>query len=72
MKFEGSRVIRVMPNTPMMVGEGCSAYCPGQNVTEQDLSLLRTILEICGACEQIPEHSIDAAGAVFGSGPAFV
>lgn len=56
----------------MMVGEGCSAYCPGINVSEEDLNLVKTILEICGACEQIPEHSLNAAGAVFGSGPAFV
>lgn len=61
-----------MPNIPMMIGEGCTVYCPGQNVTEEDIILVRTILEVCGMCEKIPEHMINAAGALSGSGPAFV
>ncbi|RZB66631.1 pyrroline-5-carboxylate reductase 3 [Asbolus verrucosus] len=70
--FEGSRVIRVMPNTPMLVGEGCTVYCPGQNVTEEDLNLIETILEVTGMCQLIPEKMINAVGAIASSGPAFV
>ncbi|KAG5879682.1 hypothetical protein JTB14_021483 [Gonioctena quinquepunctata] len=71
-KFEGSRVVRVMPNTPMLIGKGCTVYCPGTTVTEDDLILVKNILEVTGMCQLIPEHMINAVGAVSGSGPAFV
>ncbi|XP_019769384.1 pyrroline-5-carboxylate reductase [Dendroctonus ponderosae] len=71
-KFEGSRVIRVMPNTPMLVGNGCTVYCPGSKVTEQDLQLVQSFLEVTGMCQCLPEHMINAVGAVTASGPAFV
>lgn len=70
--FEGSRVIRVMPNTPMMVGEGCTVYCPGQHATQEDIELVKTILEVSGVCHLVPESMINAVGALAGSGPAFV
>ncbi|XP_017772744.1 PREDICTED: pyrroline-5-carboxylate reductase 3-like, partial [Nicrophorus vespilloides] len=41
--FEGARVVRLMPNTPMMVGAGCTAFCPGHGVTEHDLMIVRAI-----------------------------
>lgn len=70
--LEGSRVIRVMPNTPMMVGEGCSVYCPGQQATDFDIGLVKTILELSGICQLVPESMIDAIGALAGCGPAFI
>jgi pyrroline-5-carboxylate reductase len=70
--FQGSRVIRVMPNTPTVVGAGYTAYCPGQNVTEEDLSLIKSILEVTGVCQLLPEKMINAVGAISSSGPAFV
>ncbi|EEZ98116.1 uncharacterized protein LOC663628 [Tribolium castaneum] len=70
--FQGSRVIRVMPNTPVVVGEGYTAYCPGQNVTEEDLSIIKSILEVTGSCQLLPEKMINAVGAISSSGPAFV
>ncbi|XP_050308554.1 uncharacterized protein LOC126744967 isoform X2 [Anthonomus grandis grandis] len=70
--FENSRVIRVMPNTPMLVGEGCTVYCPGSKATEDDLDLVHSILEVTGMCQRLPEHMINAVGAVSASGPAFV
>ncbi|KAL1505175.1 hypothetical protein ABEB36_004797 [Hypothenemus hampei] len=71
-KFIGSRVIRVMTNTSIQVGEGCTVYCPGTTVTETDLELVQKILEVTGMCQCIPEHMINAVGAVSASGPAFV
>lgn len=71
-KFDGSRVIRVMPNTPMLVGTGCTVYCPGTKVTDQDLQLVHSFLEVTGMCQCLPEHMINAVGAVTASGPAFV
>lgn len=61
-----------MPNTPMMVGEGCTVYCPGQQATEEDISVVKLILEISGICMLVPEAMINAVGALAGSGPAFV
>lgn len=71
-KFDGSRVVRVMPNTPMLIGKGCTVYCPGTTVTEEDMLLVKSILEVTGMCEILPEHMINAVGAVSASGPAFV
>ncbi|CAG9769554.1 unnamed protein product [Ceutorhynchus assimilis] len=71
-KFSNSRVVRVMPNTPMLVGEGCTVYCPGSTVTKSDLELVHRILEVTGMCQCLPEHMINAVGALSGSGPAFV
>ncbi|XP_022913220.1 pyrroline-5-carboxylate reductase 3-like [Onthophagus taurus] len=71
-RLEGSRVIRVMPNTPMMVGAGCSVYCPGQHATDHDSFVVKTILEVSGLCQLVPESMIDAVGALTGCGPAFI
>lgn len=61
-----------MPNTPVVVGEGYTAYCPGQNTTEEDLSIIKSILEVTGSCQLMPEKMINAVGAISSSGPAFV
>ncbi|XP_023019575.1 pyrroline 5-carboyxlate reductase [Leptinotarsa decemlineata] len=71
-KLHGSRVIRVMPNTPMMVGEGCTVFSPGQRATDRDIELVRTLLSVTGVCKEVPESLINAVGALSGSGPAFV
>lgn len=61
-----------MPNTPMMVGEGCTVYCPGQNATEKDIEIVQKMLCSSGVCTLVPESMINAVGALAGSGPAFV
>ncbi|KAJ8951513.1 hypothetical protein NQ318_000209 [Aromia moschata] len=71
-KFEGSRVVRVMPNTPMLIGEGCTVYTPGTTITNEDLTIVKNLLEVTGMCQLLPEHMINAVGAVSASGPAFV
>ncbi|KAJ8967124.1 hypothetical protein NQ314_003076 [Rhamnusium bicolor] len=71
-RLEGCRIIRVMPNTPMMVGEGCTVFSPGQRATERDIELVKCILSVPGICKQVPESLINAVGALSGSGPAFV
>lgn len=70
--IEGARVIRVMPNTPLLVGEGCTVYCPGQHATEADIKLVQSIFEVSGICELVPESLINVIGALSGSGPAYV
>lgn len=70
--IEGARVIRVMPNTPLLVGEGCTVYCPGQHATEADIKLVQSIFEVSGICELVPESLINVIGALSGSGPAYI
>lgn len=62
----------MMPNTPMMLGEGCTVFCPGQRATEHDIQLVKNILSVSGLCRQVPESLINGIGALAGSGPAFV
>lgn len=71
-RFKDSRVVRVMPNTPMMINQGCTVYCPGSTTTKADLELVNTLLEVTGMVQMLPEHMINAVGAVSASGPAFV
>lgn len=61
-----------MPNTPMMVGEGCSVYCPGKSAVECDMKIIEKLLSSTGKCMPVAENMINAVGALAGSGPAFV
>ncbi|MFT5467592.1 MAG: pyrroline-5-carboxylate reductase [Verrucomicrobiales bacterium] len=66
------RVIRVMPNTPALVGKGASAFAPGTHATSEDADLVRGILEAVGVAEQVTEPQLDAVTGLSGSGPAYV
>ncbi len=68
----GSRIIRVMPNTPSLIGEGALAFSPGSNATEEDCRLLEELLAPLGMVERVPEAWIDAISAISGSGPAYM
>lgn len=70
--FENCRIIRVMPNTPVLIGEGCTAYCMGHNVTKNDVDIVRVMLESTGMCFEVEERFIDPIAAVCASGPAYV
>jgi pyrroline-5-carboxylate reductase len=65
------RVIRSMPNTPMLVGQGMVAIAPGANATQADLDLARRLFESCAKVIQTTETKIDAVTALSGSGPAY-
>lgn len=67
-----ARVVRVMPNTPMMVHSGASAYCGGSTATPEDLTIVKKMLNHVGICEEVPESLINAVGGLAGCGPAFV
>ena len=66
------RLVRVMPNTPALVGEGAAGYCLGPNATEQDEALIRACLGSVGRALRVPERLLDAVTGLSGSGPAFV
>ena len=66
------KLIRSMPNTPALVGEGCTAYCGNALVTEEDYELAGEIFNACGASYRVAESLMDTVGAVAGSSPAYV
>ena len=65
-------VIRIMPNTPLSVGEGMILYTAGGGVTEGEISDFVAALKGCGRLDRLEESQIDAAGVISGCGPAFV
>ena len=69
---EETAVIRTMPNTPAMVGEGITAACPNARVSEEQLALGLKLLESFGKAEVVPERLIDAVVAGSGSSPAYI
>lgn len=66
------KIVRVMPNTPALVGEGMSAICGNENVSENELERVLGIFRSFGKAEILPECLFDTVTAVSGSGPAYV
>ena len=66
------KLIRCMPNTPALVGEGCTAVCSNPLVTGEDEEFCLKLMSSFGKAIVIPERLMDAAGAAGGSSPAFV
>jgi pyrroline-5-carboxylate reductase len=69
---KAERVIRVMPNTPALVGEAASAWCASKQVNDEDIALINEILGSIGSFCNINEKLMDAVTGVSGSGPAYV
>ncbi|MHC4268377.1 MAG: pyrroline-5-carboxylate reductase [Planctomycetota bacterium] len=69
---EGCRAIRVMPNTPCLVGETAAAYAMGKNATLNDGELVGQILNAVGKSFLLEEKQLDAVTGLSGSGPAFI
>ena len=68
----GARVIRVMPNTPALVGAGASAFALGKNATAADGEIAKKLLSAVGVAVQVKESLLDAVTGLSGSGPAYV
>ncbi|MFW6125303.1 MAG: pyrroline-5-carboxylate reductase [Pirellulales bacterium] len=66
------RIVRVMPNTPCLVGASASAYCLGGSAGEEDGRLVHELLSAVGVCFELPESLMDAVTGLSGSGPAFI
>lgn len=66
------KIIRCMPNTPALVGAGCSALCRNEHVTDAEMNVALALLRNCGLTETVPETLMDCVCGVSGSAPAFV
>lgn len=67
----GTPVVRVMPNTPIVVREAMSAISPGTHATAEHLQLVQDLLSTVGKVVRVPESQQDAVTALSGSGPAY-
>ena len=68
----GARIIRVMPNTPALVGESASAFAVGKAATSGDAELAQKLFSAVGVALQVKEALLDAVTGLSGSGPAYV
>jgi pyrroline-5-carboxylate reductase len=67
-----ARVIRVMPNTPALVGASATAYAPGKAALPEDVQLAQKLFSSVGAAFAVKESLLDAVTGLSGSGPAYV
>lgn len=68
---DGVRLVRVMPNTPCLVGCGASAFSLGGAATEDDARFVESMLQTVGIAVEVPETQLDAVTGLSGSGPAY-
>jgi pyrroline-5-carboxylate reductase len=66
------RVVRCMPNTPCLIGEGMLAICRGNHASRDDLDLAETVFAPLGRVARVDEEHMNAVTGLSGSGPAFV
>ena len=66
------KIVRTMPNTPAMVGEGMTAVCPNEHLTEDEIAYVKSLLESFSRAEIVPERLMDVVTAVSGRSPAYV
>ena len=69
---EKSRVVRVMPNTPCLVGEMAAGFCKGPNALPEDMTLVGSLLNTLGTAMPCDEKLLNAVTGLSGSGPAYI
>lgn len=66
------KMIRCMPNTPALVGEGCTGICKNELVTEEELQYIVSLFKSFGTASVVTENLMDVVVGVSGSSPAYV
>lgn len=67
-----ARIVRVMPNTPMLVGEGVSGIAKGRSANSNDIEMALALFGSAGDAYEVEESQIDAVTGLSGSGPAYL
>lgn len=67
-----AKVVLVMPNTPLLLGEGASAISRNKNVSDDEFGFVKNIFASCGKTAVVPENKMKEIIAVNGSSPAFI
>ena len=70
--IEGAKVVMVMPNTPLLLGEGATALAKSDSVTEEEFALVCRIFGSCGIYSVLPKDKMKEVIAINGSSPAFI
>lgn len=71
-KLKNKKIIRVMPNTPCLVGEMAAGFAVGKKVTDKEIKIVEEILNSAGKAFYLKEELLDAVTGLSGSGPAFI
>lgn len=66
------KAVRTMPNTPSLIGEGMSAICPNEYLSDNEITEIEHLFQTFGKTELLPENLMDAVPAISGSSPAYV
>lgn len=66
------RVVRSMPNTPSLVGQGATAYTADGEATDADIAFTQKLFSSVGIAMEVPENLLDAVTGLSGSGPAYI
>jgi pyrroline-5-carboxylate reductase len=69
---DGVAVVRAMPNTPALVGQGASAIAGGESAIDDDMAWAEGVLSSVGTVARVDERDLDAVTALSGSGPAYL
>lgn len=65
-------MVRVMPNTPLLLGKGATALCPSENIGDEDFMYIKKIFSLNGVVEVFSENHMNEIIAVNGSSPAYI
>lgn len=71
-RLKTSRIVRVMPNTPCLIGQGVSAISSPPELDSKDSEIIQRLFSTVGVVHNVPESLLDAVTAVSGSGPGYV
>eukprot|EP01056_Protomagalhaensia_sp_Gyna25_P001024 Protomagalhaensia_sp_Gyna_25__1023@NODE_1495_length_1786_cov_878_041214_g1210_i0_p1_GENE_NODE_1495_length_1786_cov_878_041214_g1210_i0NODE_1495_length_1786_cov_878_041214_g1210_i0_p1_ORF_typecomplete_len281_score82_38P5CR_dimer/PF14748_6/7_9e03P5CR_dimer/PF14748_6/1_6e34F420_oxidored/PF03807_17/2_5e17F420_oxidored/PF03807_17/6e03Rossmannlike/PF10727_9/1_7e05NAD_binding_2/PF03446_15/0_00027NAD_binding_2/PF03446_15/5_6e02PDH/PF02153_17/0_0076Semialdhyde_dh/PF01118_24/0_23Semialdhyde_dh/PF01118_24/ len=66
------RIVRIMPNTPSLAREGATAICAADDVSREDIELVKQLMSGCGKAWEIPENRMNVWTALAGCGPAYM